>query len=84
MMRETKYTIREKLPKIYSKDLIEILFSHPYTKIEFLVDGLGITRKTASKYLNELQLLGILQEVKIKNSKYFVNQQLFNRLRKGI
>ena len=84
MMKETKYTIRENLPKIYSKDLIEILFSHPYTKIDFLVEELNITRKTASKYLSELESLGIVKELKIKNSKYFVNQQLFNRLRKGI
>jgi Fic family protein len=84
MMKETKHTIREKLPKIYSKDLIEILFSHPYTKIDFLVEGLKITRKTASKYLVELEKLGILQEVKIKNSKFFINIELFNRLRRGI
>jgi hypothetical protein len=32
--------MKEKLPKIYSKDLLEIIFSHPYTKIEFLVDGM--------------------------------------------
>lgn len=37
LMEKSKVEIREKLPKIYSKDLIEILFSHPYTKIEFLV-----------------------------------------------
>ena len=84
MMRETKYIIREKLPKIYSKDLIEILFSHPYTKIEFLVEGLGLHRETASKYLKELEKLGILETVKIGRSKYFVNIKLFNRLRKGI
>jgi Fic family protein len=84
MMKETKHIIREKLPKIYSKDLIEILFAHPYTKIDFLVDELKITRKTASKYLVELEKLGILQEVKIKNSKFFINIELFNRLRRGI
>jgi Fic family protein len=84
MMKETKHTIREKLPKIYSKDLIEILFSHPYTKIEFLVEGLGLHRETASKYLKELEKLGILENIKIGRSKYFVNIKLFNRLRKGI
>lgn len=84
MMKETKYTIREQLPKIYSKDLIEILFSHPYTKIEFLVEGLGVTRKTASKYLTELENLGIVHELKIQNSKFFINQQLFGRLQKGL
>jgi hypothetical protein len=46
-MNKIKSIIKEELPKIYSKDLVEILFVHPYTKIEFLVDGLNITRKTA-------------------------------------
>ena len=50
-MIKTKKQIKEELPKIYTKDLIEILFSHAYTKIEFLVEGLGISRQTASKYL---------------------------------
>ncbi|CAA6805551.1 MAG: MloA protein, putative [uncultured Sulfurovum sp.] len=84
LMKETKHIIRERLPKIYSKDLIEILFSHPYTKIDFVVDELNVTRKTASKYLVELEKLGVLQEVKIKNSKFFINVELFNRLRRGI
>ena len=76
--------VKEKLPKIYSKDLIEILFMHPYTKIDFLVDKLGITRQTASKYLKELQQLEIIKSIQIKNSKYFVNSQLFAMLQKGI
>lgn len=76
--------VKEKLPKIYSKDLIEILFMHPYTKIDFLVDKLGITRQTASKYLKELQQLEIMKSIQIKNSKYFVNSQLFAMLQKGI
>ena len=84
MMKKTKYTIREKLPKIYSKDLIEILFSHPYTKIEFLVEELNISRQTASKHLNELEKIGILESIKIKNSKFFINKELFARLREGI
>ena len=84
LMGETKEVIKEKLPKIYSKDLVEILFMHPYTKIEFLVNDLDITRKTASKYLNELEKIGILQNIQIKNSKFFVNKELFDMLKKGI
>ncbi|MDO9208146.1 MAG: Fic family protein [Sulfuricurvum sp.] len=76
--------ISTQLPKIYSKDLVEVLFMHPYTKIEFLVDRLNITRKTASKYLNELETLGILKMIQIKNSKFFINVELFDILRKGI
>ncbi|DAB30337.1 MAG TPA: addiction module protein [Sulfurimonas sp. UBA12504] len=84
LMIKTQDTISGKLPKIYSKDLVEILFMHPYTKIEFLVDRLNITRKTASKYLNELEKIDILKNIQIKNSKYFINVELFDLLRKGI
>jgi Fic family protein len=84
LMRETKATIKRELPKIYSKDLVEILFMHPYTKIEFLVNGLGVTRKTASKYLNELEKIGILKSIQIKNSKFFINEELFYILKRGI
>ena len=84
LMQQTQTVIKEKLPKIYSKDLVEILFIHPYTKIEFLVDGLGVTRKTASKYLNELEQIGIVKNIQIKNSKFFINEELFNMLKKGL
>lgn len=84
MMIETKNNIKHNLPKIYSKDLIEILFNHPYTKIDFLVNGLGITRQTASKYLKELESLGVLKRLQIKNSVFYINIALFNRLKKGI
>ena len=84
LMDKTQTIIKEKLPKIYSKDLVEILFIHPYTKIEFLVDGLGITRKTASKYLNELGQIGIMKNIQIKNSKFFINKELFNMLKKTL
>ena len=84
LMIKIQDKISQELPKIYSKDLVEILFMHPYTKIDFLVDRLNITRKTASKYLNELENIGILENIQIKNSKFFINIELFNLLRKGI
>ncbi len=84
LMDKTQTIIKEKLPKIYSKDLVEILFIHTYTKIEFLVDGLGITRKTASKYLSELEQIGIVKNIQIKNSKFFINEELFDMLKKGL
>jgi Fic family protein len=84
LMNETSDKVKRELPKIYSKDLVEILFMHPYTKIEFLVNGLGITRKTASKYLNELEQIGIVKSIQIKNSKFFINEELFDILKKGI
>jgi Fic family protein len=84
LMSVTQSEIREKLPKIYSKDLVEVLFLHPYTKIEFLVERLKITRKTASKYLKEIEKIGILKEVKIGRSRYFINIKLFEYLKKAI
>jgi len=70
------------LLQVYSKDLIEILFMHPYTKIDFLVDRLNITRQTASKHLKELENIGILESIRIKNSKFFINIKLFAMLKK--
>ncbi|MFT5660744.1 MAG: Fic family protein [Sulfurimonas sp.] len=84
MMEETTKELKDKLPKIYSKDLVEILFMHPYTKIDFLVDILGTTRQTASKYLKELENIGIMQSIQIKNSKFFINIKLYAMLQKNI
>ena len=84
LMDETKEKIKNELPKIYSKDLVEILFMHPYTKIDFLVNELGITRQTASKYLIRLEEVEILENIQIQNSKFYINKKLFDRLKIGI
>ena len=84
LMIKTQDKISMELPKIYSKDLVEILFMHPYTKIEFLVEKMGLHRHTASTYLNELEKIDILKPVKIGRSKYFINLELFDMLKKGI
>ncbi|MDR1903391.1 MAG: Fic family protein, partial [Treponema sp.] len=47
--------VKENCPKIYSKELVEIIFENPYSKIDYLVNKLEINRKTASKYLKELE-----------------------------
>ena len=84
LMNDTGNLMQEKLPKIYSKDLVEVLFLHPYTKIEFLVDRLKLHRHTASKYLKELEKIGILKEVKIGRNRYFINIELFEYLKKAV
>ena len=83
-MQKSTVELKEKLPNIYSKDLIEILFMHPYTKIDFLVNILGVTRKTASNYLRQLEEIKILRSIKIGRNKYFINIELFEILKKGI
>jgi len=71
---------KDKLPKIYSQDLLNILFKNPYTKIEFLEKELGIARQTASIYLDKIASVGLLEKVKIKNSNYYMNNSLIDCL----
>jgi len=84
LMWKTKKSMKEKLPKIYSKDLLEIIFSHPYTKIDFLVDNMWMSRQRSSRYLQELADNWYMFVVQIKNSKYFINIELFERLKKWL
>jgi Fic family protein len=65
LMTNVKQGIREQLPKIYSQDLLNNLFNHPYTKIDFLVEELGVTRITATKYLEQLVECGFLTKQKV-------------------
>lgn len=64
----------------YSHDLINILFKHPYTKIDFLERELNVHRNTASRYLNTLTDHKLLTKVKIGKSNYYINQPLFDAL----
>ncbi len=84
LIQETKTKLREKLPKLYSKDLLEVLFKHPYTKINFLVEELNINRKTASLHLRAIEEIGILQSVKMGRDVYFINKKLFELLQNGV
>jgi len=83
LMEQIKNSIQAELPKIYSKDLVEILHIHPFTKIDSLVDILGLHRETASKYLKELERIGVVQGIKIGKTKYFVNVHLFQLLKRS-
>jgi Fic family protein len=80
LMQMTKQKIRTDLPKIYSQDLLNNLFNHPYTKIEFAVDELQITRKTAAKYLDELVDIGLLQKHKLAKENFYLNVELYELL----
>ena len=77
LMYETKNIIIEQKPKIYSKDLLEALFYHPYTKRVFIEEQLNISRPTATNYLNELEKLGILSSKKIGKEVFYVHNKLF-------
>ncbi len=66
----------------YSQDLLNNLFRHPYTRIEFLANDLQINRKTAAKYLNEMadDPKNIISKYKIGKLNYYVNNELVNLL----
>jgi len=62
--------------KFYSQDLINNLFSHPYTKIEFVENDLKVSRLTATKYLDALVDGGFVQKLKVGRSNYYINVAL--------
>lgn len=83
LLNETIEICKDKLPKpIYSKELIELIFMQPYTKISYLVEsGIG-ERRTASKYLKALEEIGILESFKLKKEIIYVNKKLYELLKK--
>lgn len=72
---DVKHRIRDQ-HRFYSQDLINNLFSHPYTKIEFIEQDLKVSRVTATKYLDALTESGFLHKQKIGRSNYYVNVAL--------
>lgn len=81
LLIEYKHKIRNDY-KFYSQDLLNNLFKHPYTKIEFLEQELGISRITAASYLNKLANDGLLRKEKLGSANYYVNYRLFEILSK--
>lgn len=81
LMMDYKHRIRSNYPRFYSQDLINNLFRHPYTKIDFLMRDLDVSRLTAAKYLDQLTEDGFLEKEKIWRSNYYINTPLFNLLK---
>jgi Fic family protein len=79
LLLDYKHRIRDR-HRFYSQDLINNLFSYPYTKIEFVQDDLNVSRLTATKYLETLTTDGFLQKRKVGRSNYYINVPLFETL----
>lgn len=77
LMQNYKQRMRSELQNIYSQDLLNNLFKHPYTKIEFVMNELDVTRITAARYLNLLVDSGFLKKQKIGTSNFYINEPLF-------
>jgi Fic family protein len=78
LMKAYKKRIRAELPKIYSQDLLNNIFKHPYTKIEFVMSDLKVSRPTATAYLDALVAKGYLEKHKIGKSNFYLNEPLYN------
>jgi Fic family protein len=81
LMLVYKHRLRDNY-KFYSQDLLNNLFKHAYTRIEFVVNDLGVSRLTAANYLNKLADDKMLRKHKLGTGNYYVNEQLFDLLTK--
>ncbi|MBD3238364.1 MAG: Fic family protein [Candidatus Moranbacteria bacterium] len=82
LMNSTGERINKELPTIYSQELVEILFQLPYTKRKFLVKAKIAQKKTAGKYLNQLEKIGILKSTKKGREKLYLNKRFYQLLKK--
>ena len=74
-------TARKKASKIYRKELIELIFEQPYSKIDFVVKRLNVERKAASRYLKKLEEIGLLKSEKIGREVVYINEELIDILK---
>ncbi|MCR6663978.1 MAG: Fic family protein [Luteimonas sp.] len=79
LLQATKQRIRDGY-KFYSQDLINNLFNHPYTRVEFAQRELGVSRLTATRYLDKLAEDGLLDKIRIGRNNYYINRPLFQLL----
>jgi Fic family protein len=82
LLQATKQRIRDGY-KFYSQDLINNLFNHPYTRVEFAQRELRVSRLTATRYLDKLTEDGVLEKLRVGRNNYYVNRPLFNLLARG-
>lgn len=78
LMNNYKYILRPLFDKQYKHELLNNLFFHPYTKIEFMVRDMRVERRTASRYLNMIVNTGLLHKEKIGKVNYYINTGLIN------
>lgn len=75
-MADVKRRMRADLPKIYSQELLNNIFRHPYTRIEYVQNDLSLTRQTAAKYLDSLAESGFLEKHQTGRNNYYINAPL--------
>jgi Fic family protein len=76
-MARAKRAMRDRLPKLYSQELLNNLFRHPYTRIEHVQHDLGLkARQTAARYLDQLAAAGFVTKTQVGRNNYYVNAEL--------
>jgi Fic family protein len=75
--------IKKEAPKAYDKELIEILFEHPYCKTEILTSRLNISRITATN-LKQLEGINVLKSKQVWKETIYINTRLFDLLKKSL
>jgi Fic family protein len=73
--------VRIDAPKIYKKELVELLFEQHYSRIEFVVNLLNVERKAASRYLKQLEKIGVLESQKVGREVVYINKELIDVLK---
>ncbi|MNG55817.1 Adenosine monophosphate-protein transferase SoFic [compost metagenome] len=80
LIAETTAYVREKLPKIYTHELIQVIFAQPYCRIDNLVERGIAKRQTASVYLKQLVDIGVLEEMTVGRERLYINTGLLREL----
>lgn len=81
LIDQTSQELKEKLAKIYSKELVNLIFTEFYTRISSVEELLSVTRKTASGYLSDLVEAGILEVEQKGKEKIFINTKLIKLMK---
>ncbi len=80
LLEKNKAWCQDNYPKIYTRELLNNLFKHPYTKIEFVMQDCQVSRLTAAKYLAIFVQHQILIKIKLGKTNYFINKELLDLL----
>jgi Fic family protein len=78
LMAKYKAILKPLFGQQYKHELINNLFFHPYTKIEYMMRDMMVQRKTAAKYLDKIVDAGLLQKVQYGRSNYYINSELMD------
>ncbi|WP_201741444.1 Fic family protein [Sinomicrobium soli] len=81
LFAETQELIKTRAAKLYYKELLELIFEQPYSKIEFVTERMGVSRVTATKYLKGLEQIGVFSSRKVWKETLYINGALFDLLK---